>query len=92
MGADYLLLLLGTIGFFALVAYGGLLLRRWPLCVSLLAVSLLGGYLFIGSVRLFAQGHWLSEEDTRVINGAAPWMALSVLTSIRWERRRAKGE
>ena len=82
MAAFNALYLVGTLGFFVTVVYGAFYLHRWPLCVALLATSLLVGYALVGTVRLLLFSDLLTVEDAKLIAGMAPYVALGFLIGL----------
>jgi len=100
MTAGDALYLTGTIGYFSFAALAISILVQWHReqghswlagIAGLLAVGLIaavGGFLIIGTIRVLAQNeHFLSASDSRVIAGAAPWMAFIFLAGRRFEKR-----
>ena len=98
------LYLVGTIGYFAFIALAIPILVQWhgergrswaAGTAGLLAIAILaavGGFVVIGAIRVLAQDQWvLSAHDSRVIAGAAPWMAFIYLAG-RSHRREQEGQ
>ena len=100
MTAGDILYLTGTIGYFSFAILAISILIQWHReqghswlagIAGLLAVGLIaavGGFLIIGTIRVLAQNEqFLSSHDSRIIAGAAPWMAFIFLAGRKFENR-----